>query len=225
MPIFVRDRTYSKSAPVREANCSIWHALRLLHWHSSPTTSISTNWFERPWWMTTSYFSRDPSIGYTVLEGSMPLSVCISSNTWSIPGRLCYGSLNILLRGESCIWRRPIWAHPHGSCSETTGPKSSLSFPRHFHLFSRAKIADLFTGCGLQIVSHHSVVEASAWTVSIRNRLGMDFSVRKKGILGVIDYRNVIARTFFSAVDLVSMWCGFSTSTQALIARKPAGAG
>ena len=102
---------------------------------------------------------------------------------------------------------------------------ASLSFPRHFHLFSRAKIADLFTGCGLQIVSHHSVVEASAWTVSIRNRLGMDFSVRKKGILGVIDYRNVIARTFFSAVDLVSMWCGFSTSTQALIARKPAGAG
>ena len=130
MPIFVRDRTYSKSAPVREANCSIWHALRLLHWHSSPTTSISTNWFERPWWMTTSYFSRDPSIGYTVLEGSMPLSVCMSSNTWSIPGRLCYGSLNILLRGESCIWRRPIWAHPHGSCSETTGPLCHFpSFP------------------------------------------------------------------------------------------------
>ncbi len=51
---------------------------------------------------------------------------------------------------------------------------ASLSFPRHFHLFSRTKIADLFTGCGLKIVSHHAVVEASAWTVSIRNRLGMD---------------------------------------------------
>ncbi len=102
---------------------------------------------------------------------------------------------------------------------------ASLSFPRHFHLFSRSILAGLVRSNRLEIVSHHAVVEASAWIVSIRNRLGFNIDSRRKGLLSLIGYKSLLSRTVFSAIDLMCMMLGCSTSTQALIARKPEGDG
>ena len=97
----------------------------------------------------------------------------------------------------------------------------ALAFPRHFHLFSRKALAGLVIENGLEIDAHYGVSAAPAWTLSIRNRLGMNAATEHRGILKVFDYKNVFMLTLFTLVDWLLMLCGCSTSNQVLIARKP----
>ena len=97
----------------------------------------------------------------------------------------------------------------------------ALAFPRHFHLFSRKALARLAIDNGLEIDSHYGVSAAPAWTLSIRNRLGMNAETEQRGILKLFDYKNVFMLTLFTFVDWILVLCGRSTSNQVLIARKP----
>ena len=97
----------------------------------------------------------------------------------------------------------------------------ALAFPRHFHLFSRKTLADLAIDNGLEIDSHYGVSAAAAWTLSFRNRLGMNAVTEHKGLLRIFNYKNVIMLTLFTFVDWILMLCGCSTSNQVLFARKP----
>lgn len=97
----------------------------------------------------------------------------------------------------------------------------ALAFPRHFHLFSRKALADLAIDNGLEVDSHYGVSAAPAWTLSIRNRLGMNAATEHRGILKLFDYKNVFMLTLFTLVDWLLMLCGCSTSNQVLIARNP----
>ena len=96
-----------------------------------------------------------------------------------------------------------------------------LAFPRHFHLFSRKALADLAIDVGLETDSHYGVSAAPAWTLSIRNKLGMNAATEHRGICRLFDYKNVFMLTLFTLVDWILMLCGCSTSNQVLIARKP----
>ncbi|MYA76187.1 MAG: class I SAM-dependent methyltransferase [Gemmatimonadetes bacterium] len=97
----------------------------------------------------------------------------------------------------------------------------ALAFPRHFHLFSRKALADLAIDNGLEIDSHYGVSAAAAWTLSLRNRLGMSAATEHRGMLRIFGYKNVFMLTIFTLIDWILMLCGCSTSNQVLIARKP----
>ena len=98
----------------------------------------------------------------------------------------------------------------------------SLAIPRHFHLFSRGTIADLATGSGLGVYAQHALVNPNDWTTSIRIRLPVGSGRVHRALLGVFDLNNVLTRRIFCVIDLLFVMLGFSTSTQALFARKPA---
>ncbi len=104
------------------------------------------------------------------------------------------------------------------------GHWGALAFPRHFHLFSRKALADLAIDNGLVIDSHYGVSAAAAWTLSFRNRFGMNAATKHIGIQRIFGYKNVFMLTIFTLVDWILMLCGCSTSNQVLIVRKPSNA-
>ena len=93
-------------------------------------------------------------------------------------------------------------------------------FPRHFHLFSREKLAGLARASGLEIVHHGATTSAPAWNMSIRNSLKMDALTKHRSLFEIFNYSNVFTLTLFTLLDLALMLCGLPTSTQQLIARK-----
>jgi SAM-dependent methyltransferase len=95
-------------------------------------------------------------------------------------------------------------------------------FPRHFHLFSREKLAGLALGSGLEVVQHGATTSAPAWNMSIRNSLKMDAITKHRSPFEIFNYSNVFTLTLFTLLDMVLMLGGSPTSTQKLIARKPA---
>ncbi len=94
-------------------------------------------------------------------------------------------------------------------------------FPRHLHLFSREKLAELARGAGLEILHHGATTSAPAWNMSIRNTLGMDALTKHRSLFEIFNYSNVLTLSFFTAVDLALILARARTSTQQLIARKP----
>ncbi|MDD9948056.1 MAG: class I SAM-dependent methyltransferase [candidate division Zixibacteria bacterium] len=101
-----------------------------------------------------------------------------------------------------------------------------LSTPRHFHLFSRKALAACILGGDLEIAFHGAIVEASQWSVSLRIKLGMEaHAPRSNGLLyRIISYDNFLIKSVSCMIDLMTIWLGLSTVTQAVIARKPAAA-
>ena len=99
-----------------------------------------------------------------------------------------------------------------------------LSTPRHFHLFSRKALAACILGGDLEIAFHGAIVEASQWSVSLRIKLGMEpHAPRSNGLLyRIISYDNFLIKSVSCMIDLMTIWLGLSTVTQAVIARKPA---
>ena len=96
----------------------------------------------------------------------------------------------------------------------------ATSYPRHFHLFSRGKIAELARYSGLEIVSQHAVVDANVWINSVRNRLA-EATIGRHKLSVLVDPEKRAATRFFSLVDLFFVAIGFAGSVQAILARKP----
>lgn len=97
-------------------------------------------------------------------------------------------------------------------------------FPRHFHLFSREKLAGLARDAGLDIVRHGATTSAPAWNMSIRNALKMDAITKYRSPFEIFNYSNVFTLTLFTLLDTTLMLCGLPTSTQQLTAQKRDGA-
>jgi SAM-dependent methyltransferase len=99
----------------------------------------------------------------------------------------------------------------------------ALSTPRHFHLFSRKALAACVRGCDLEVAFHGAIVEASHWAGSLRIKLGMEpHAPRSNGMLyRIISYDNFFTKSVSCLIDMMTIWLGLSTVTQALIARKP----
>jgi SAM-dependent methyltransferase len=93
-------------------------------------------------------------------------------------------------------------------------------FPRHFHLFSREKLAGLARSRGLEVVRHGATTSAPAWNMSIRNTLKMDAVTKHRSPFEIFNYSNVFTLTLFTLLDMALMLVGLPTSTQQLIARK-----
>lgn len=102
----------------------------------------------------------------------------------------------------------------------------ALHTPRHFHLLSRKALAACVRGCDLEIAFHGAIVDASHWPGSLRIKLGMvPHAPRSAGLMySMISYDNFITKCVCCMIDLMTMWLGLSTVSQALIARKPAAA-
>lgn len=100
----------------------------------------------------------------------------------------------------------------------------ALSTPRHFHLFTRKTLAVCVRGSDLEIEFHGAIVEASQWSTSLRIKMGMEpYAPRSTGLMySIISYDNFLTKCVSCMIDLMTIWLGLSTVTQALIARKPA---
>lgn len=95
-----------------------------------------------------------------------------------------------------------------------------LHFPRHFNLFTRAKLAQLATASGLTIIHQGNTTGAPAWNMSIHNLLGFDALTRAQSPLDIFDYSNVFTLSAFTLLDLILSSVGVTTSTQQLLAVK-----
>jgi 2-polyprenyl-3-methyl-5-hydroxy-6-metoxy-1,4-benzoquinol methylase len=95
-----------------------------------------------------------------------------------------------------------------------------LHFPRHFNLFTKAKLAQLATRSGLRIIRHGNTTGAPAWNMSIRNVLGRDALTCGQSWLDIFNYSNVITLGAFTLVDLMLLSAGVITSTQQMVAIK-----
>jgi len=93
-------------------------------------------------------------------------------------------------------------------------------FPRHFHLFSREKLAGLARDAGLDVVHHGATTSAPAWNMSIRNSMKMDALTKHRSIFEIFNYSNVFTLGMFTLLDVALMLFGLPTSTQQLVARK-----
>lgn len=103
---------------------------------------------------------------------------------------------------------RNNWGHTH--------------FPRHINLFSKKHLAGLAVDAGLEIVHHGNTTSAPSWNMSIRNWLKMDALTRHKSVFEVFNYTNPFTLGAFTILDLALMTFRIPTSTQQLVARRPA---
>jgi 2-polyprenyl-3-methyl-5-hydroxy-6-metoxy-1,4-benzoquinol methylase len=95
-----------------------------------------------------------------------------------------------------------------------------LHFPRHFNLFTTAKLAQLVTGSGLKVVRHGHTTGAPAWNMSVRNLLGLDALARAHTPLELFNYSNIATLGAFTVLDLALLSVGVPTSTQQIVAVK-----
>jgi SAM-dependent methyltransferase len=100
------------------------------------------------------------------------------------------------------------WGHTH--------------FPRHINLFSKKHLAGLAVDAGFEIVHHGNTTSAPSWNMSIRNALKMDALTRHKSVFEVFNYTNPFTLGMFTLLDLLLMTLRVPTSTQQLVARRPA---
>jgi len=103
---------------------------------------------------------------------------------------------------------RNNWGHTH--------------FPRHINLFSKKHLAGLAEDAGFEILHHGNTTSAPSWNMSVRNSLKMDALTKHKSVFEVFNYTNPVTLGMFTVVDLVLMTLRFPTSTQQLVARRPA---
>lgn len=100
-----------------------------------------------------------------------------------------------------------------------------LHFPRHFNLFTKAKLAALAERHDLTVVHHGNTTAAPAWNMSLRNVLGWDALAGGERALDIFTYSNVVTLGAFTLLDLMLLTGGVATSTQQMVAVKGASAG
>src|SRR5688572_7248279 len=93
--------------------------------------------------------------------------------------------------------------------------------PRHLHLFCHQSLAQLTESCGLRVVRQGSLPSPGFWIISVRNKLGLNSAERSRSFFEWINFSNLFAVGFFTAIDLVTSSAGVATSNQYVIAEKP----
>ena len=108
-------------------------------------------------------------------------------------------------------------------CGRLFGSRWGMThFPRHINLFGKRQMAALAQGAGLQVVRQGNTTSAPAWNMSIRNSLGMDALSKHRSPLEMFNYSNVVTLGLFTVVDAVLLGLRIPTSTQTLVAVRPA---
>jgi SAM-dependent methyltransferase len=92
--------------------------------------------------------------------------------------------------------------------------------PRHFHLFTKASLAAAAKRLGYRVVRQGSLPSPGVWIMSGRNALGLNSRERSNSLLEFLNFSNLPVVAAFTALDLVWITLGGSTSNQfVLLAR------
>ncbi|HEY2381638.1 MAG TPA: class I SAM-dependent methyltransferase [Terriglobia bacterium] len=93
--------------------------------------------------------------------------------------------------------------------------------PRHFHLFTRDSLAQTAKRSGYRIVRQGCLPSPGFWIMSFRNALGLRSSQYSRSVFEFLNFSNILAVGTFTALDLVCITFGLSTSNQyVLLARE-----
>jgi SAM-dependent methyltransferase len=93
--------------------------------------------------------------------------------------------------------------------------------PRHFHLFTKDSLAEAAKRAGYRILRQGSLPSPGFWILSFRNALGLHSSHRSGSPFEFLNFSNLLTVGAFTALDMVCMRFGISTSNQfVLLARE-----
>ncbi len=93
--------------------------------------------------------------------------------------------------------------------------------PRHLHLFSRRSLAATLRQCGYHVIDQGNLPSPGFWIISLRNWLGLSSARRGRSIFEILHFANPAVVGAFTAVDLLRVTLGQSTSNQYLLAQVP----
>jgi len=108
---------------------------------------------------------------------------------------------------DHVLFRRRYWGAYH--------------LPRHFHLFTQDSLTRLVERAGLRVLESGYLPSPGFWITSLRNALGLSSAVRSRHPAEFLNYSNLFAVGFFTALDLAAIALGRPTSTQYLVSEKP----
>jgi SAM-dependent methyltransferase len=112
----------------------------------------------------------------------------------------------LLLETPNCggldyrLFRRLYWGGYH--------------IPRHFHLFTKDSLAQASKRVGFRVVRQGSLPSPGFWIMSFRNALGLNSYKRGRSIFEFLNFSNLPAVGAFTALDLICIGLGMSTSNQ-----------
>ena len=86
--------------------------------------------------------------------------------------------------------------------------------PRHFHLFTKDTLAQTAKRVGYRVARQGSLPSPGFWIISFRNALGLNSTRRGRSVFEFLNFSNLPAVGAFTALDLVCMAFGMSTSNQ-----------
>jgi ubiquinone/menaquinone biosynthesis C-methylase UbiE len=86
--------------------------------------------------------------------------------------------------------------------------------PRHFHLFTKASLAQAAQRAGYRVVRQGSLPSPGFWIMSFRNALGLRSSQRERSVFEFLNFSNLPVVGAFTALDLICITFGISTSNQ-----------
>lgn len=89
--------------------------------------------------------------------------------------------------------------------------------PRHFHLFTKDSLAQAAKRAGYRVVRQGSLPSPGFWILSFRNALGLHSSHRSRSVFEFLNFSNLMTVGTFTAVDMVSIGFGMSTSNQFIL--------
>jgi SAM-dependent methyltransferase len=118
----------------------------------------------------------------------------------------------LLLETPNCggldyrLFRRLYWGGYH--------------IPRHFHLFTKDSLAQVAKRVGYRVVRQGSLPSPGFWIMSFRNALGLNSCQRGRSIFEFLNFSNLPAVGTFTALDLICISLGMSTSNQFALLRR-----
>jgi SAM-dependent methyltransferase len=89
--------------------------------------------------------------------------------------------------------------------------------PRHFHLFTKDSLAQAAKRAGYRIVRQGSLPSPGFWILSLRNALGLHSSYHSRSVFEFLNFSNLFAVGTFTALDMVCISFGISTSNQFIL--------
>jgi len=101
---------------------------------------------------------------------------------------------------DYALFRRRYWGGYH--------------LPRHFHLFTKDSLAQAAKRAGYRVVKQGSLPSPGFWIMSFRNALGLHSSHRGSSVFEFLNFSNFPAVGAFTALDLICITLGISTSNQ-----------
>lgn len=93
-------------------------------------------------------------------------------------------------------------------------------FPRHMNLFSTETINRLLAAKGLKVVKQISLVAPIIWIFSLSAAINSRFPVLRKHTI-ILSDSDTFTLGLFSAIDMVALILGETTSNQKIVAQKP----